>query len=123
MLKSLTLSATVGIAGGGGWKLVARKFTYSRLNTWDTPPRAFVRGRGHCEQQALALKAVYDALGIQTRDERDVCPGSVENTPGHPQFRALSPCTDGLPGCAPSPIWDPPSRTSVAISSRRGRAQ
>jgi len=48
-------------------RLVARKFTYSRLNTWDTPARAFKRGRGYCEQQALALKAIYDALGIQTR--------------------------------------------------------
>src|SRR5690349_3570940 len=46
-----------------GWNLVAyaqhltaRKFTYSRLNTWDTPSRAFERGMGYCEQQALALK-------------------------------------------------------------------
>ncbi len=36
-----------------GWDLVAfaqnlaaRKFTYSRLNTWDTPSRAFERGMG-----------------------------------------------------------------------------
>jgi hypothetical protein len=47
--------------------LVARKFTYSRLNTWDTPSRAFERGRGYCEQQALALKHVYDGLGIHCR--------------------------------------------------------
>jgi hypothetical protein len=46
---------------------VARKFTYSRLNTWDTPARAFERGRGYCEQQALALNAVLEALGFQTR--------------------------------------------------------
>jgi transglutaminase-like putative cysteine protease len=106
--------------------LVARKFTYSRLNPWDTPSRAFARGRGYCEQQALALKAIYDALGIEVRPvfalrcvfppkmvdgvwwpagvsghawlrvriggvEQDVCPGSVENTPGHTQFRVLSP--------------------------------
>jgi transglutaminase-like putative cysteine protease len=107
-------------------QLVARKFTYSRLNTWDTPARAFARGRGYCEQQALALKAIYDALGIQSRpvfavrcafptktvdgvrwpggvsghawlrvrlgdEERDVCPSSVENTPGRTQFQPLSP--------------------------------
>jgi transglutaminase-like putative cysteine protease len=47
--------------------LVARKFTYSRLNTWDTPSRAFERGMGYCEQQALALKKIYDRLGIEAR--------------------------------------------------------
>jgi transglutaminase-like putative cysteine protease len=45
-------------------QLVARKFTYSRLNTWDIPSRAFERGMGYCEQQALALKRIYDRLGI-----------------------------------------------------------
>ena len=57
-----------------GWNLVAyaqnlaaRKFFYSRLNTWDTPSRAFERGMGYCEQQALALKKIYDRLGIETR--------------------------------------------------------
>ncbi|HXX79740.1 MAG TPA: hypothetical protein VEI53_14700, partial [Ktedonobacteraceae bacterium] len=57
-----------------GWELVAfaqnlaaRKFTYSRLNTWDTPARAFERGMGYCEQQALALKLIYDKLGVETR--------------------------------------------------------
>jgi len=57
-----------------GWDLVAyaqnlaaQKFTYSRLNTWDTPSRAFERGMGYCEQQALALKKIYDKLGIETR--------------------------------------------------------
>ena len=47
--------------------LVARKFTYSRLNTWDTPSRAFERGMGYCEQQVLALKKIYDRLGIESR--------------------------------------------------------
>ena len=47
--------------------LVARKFTYSRLNTWDSPSRAFERGMGYCDQQALALKEVYDRLGITSR--------------------------------------------------------
>src|SRR6266487_4249055 len=57
-----------------GWELVAyaqhlvaRKFTYSRLNTWDTPSRAFERGMGYCEQQALALKKIYNRLGIKSR--------------------------------------------------------
>src|SRR6266702_5293633 len=57
-----------------GWDLVAyaqnmaaRKFTYSRLDTWDTPSRAFERGMGYCEQQALALKKIYDRLGIKSR--------------------------------------------------------
>jgi transglutaminase-like putative cysteine protease len=55
-----------------GWDLVAyaqnlaaRKFTYSRLNTWDTPSRAFERGMGYCEHQVLALKHIYDRLGIE----------------------------------------------------------
>jgi hypothetical protein len=61
-------------SGLQGWDLVAyaqqltaRKFTYSRLNTWERPSRAFERGRGYCEQQALALKQIYDRLGIETR--------------------------------------------------------
>ncbi|HEU0026567.1 MAG TPA: hypothetical protein VFQ25_05570 [Ktedonobacterales bacterium] len=60
--------------GMRGWGLVAyaqnlaaRKFTYSRLNTWDSPSRAFERGIGYCEQQARALKRTYDALGIESR--------------------------------------------------------
>jgi hypothetical protein len=115
-----------------GWDLVAyaqnlaaKKFTYSRLNTWDAPSRAFERGIGYCEQQALALKKIYDKLGIETRpvfcmrckfpakvvdgvnwpggnsghawlrvrignEERDVCPGSVNNSPGVTQFEILS---------------------------------
>jgi hypothetical protein len=115
-----------------GWDLVAyaqnlaaRKFTYSRLNTWDTPSRAFERGMGYCEQQALALKKIYERLGIETRpvftmrckfppemidgipspggisghawlrvrigdEERDVCSGSVNNTPGVTQFEIRS---------------------------------
>jgi hypothetical protein len=47
--------------------LVARKFTYSRLNIWDTPARAFERGMGYCEQQTLALKYIYDELGIKAK--------------------------------------------------------
>jgi hypothetical protein len=118
-----------GLGGGElvayAQKLAARKFTYSRLNPWDTPTRAFARGRGYCQQQALALKKIYDGLGIQARpvfatrcafpaqtvdgmpsparvsghtwlrvrvggEERDVCPGSIENAPGVTQFEVLS---------------------------------
>ncbi len=47
--------------------LAASKFTYSRLNTWETPSRAFERGMGYCDQQAAALKKIYDRLGIESR--------------------------------------------------------
>ena len=115
-----------------GWDLVAyaqnlaaRKFTYSRLNTWGTPARAFERGMGYCEQQALALNKIYDRLGIEVRpvfslgctfpaqvidgmpwaggitghawlkvrigdEERDVCPGSINNRPGVTNFEMPS---------------------------------
>ena len=60
-------------SGRQGWELVAyaqqltaRKFTYSRRNAWDTPARAFERGMGYCQQQALALQAIYAGLGIQS---------------------------------------------------------
>lgn len=58
-------------SGKSGWALVAyaqqltaRKFEYSRRNHWDSPARAFERGLGYCQQQALALKQIYDHLGI-----------------------------------------------------------
>jgi hypothetical protein len=61
-------------SGRDGWQLVefaqnlaARKFTYSRRNPWDRPARAFERGMGYCQQQALALKLIYDKLGIEAR--------------------------------------------------------
>lgn len=47
--------------------LVASTFTYSRLNTWETPSRAFERGMGYCDQQVAALKKIYDRLGIVSR--------------------------------------------------------
>jgi hypothetical protein len=126
-----------------GWELVAyaqnlaaQKFTYSRLNTWDTPSRAFERGLGYCEQQALALKKIYDKLGIETRpvfamhckfpakvvdgvrwperisghawlrvrigdEERDVCSGSVKNTPGVTQFEVHSRVLNWYPWLRP----------------------
>lgn len=56
-----------------GWDLVAyaqdmaaHKFSYSRRNPWDSPARAFERGMGYCQQQALALKTIYDRLGIHS---------------------------------------------------------
>ena len=123
-------------SGLTGWEPVAHKVTYSRLTTWDAPAVAFESGRGYCEQQALALKAIYDALGIQARpvfavrcafpakmvdgvrwpggmsghtwlrmriggEERDVCPGSVENTPGRTQFQVLSPVRAWSPWLRP----------------------
>jgi hypothetical protein len=116
--------------------LVARKFTYSRLNTWDTPARAFERGMGYCEQQTLALKYIYDRLGIESRPvfalrckfhaqvvddmlwpggvsghvwlrvsvgakEVDVCPGSVNNTPGVTHFTLLSTVYNWYPWLRP----------------------
>lgn len=48
-------------------KLTARKFTYSRRNSWESPEKAFARGMGYCVQQALALKKIYDELGIDAK--------------------------------------------------------
>ncbi len=48
-------------------RLVARKFTYSRRNPWDTAPRAFERGMGYCQQQALALNLLLTRLGFRSR--------------------------------------------------------
>lgn len=47
--------------------LVARKMRYSRLNSWDTPERAFERGMGYCMHSMLALHRIYEALGIESR--------------------------------------------------------
>jgi hypothetical protein len=44
--------------------LVARKMAYSRHNIWPSPSHAFEIGAGYCQQQALALKQIYNALGI-----------------------------------------------------------
>jgi hypothetical protein len=110
--------------------------TGTRLNTWDSPSRAFERGMGYCEQQALSMKKIYDKLGIQTRPvfamrckfpakvvdevywpggitghawlrvrigdiERDVCPGSVKNTPGVTQFEVHSRVLNWYPWLRP----------------------
>jgi hypothetical protein len=128
-----------------GWELVAyaqhlvaHKFTYSRLNPWDTPARAFERGLGYCQQQALSLQQIYDRLGIRSTpvfaprclfppktidgmpwpggisghvwlrvrvdgEERDICPGSVANTPEYEPY---------TPGCAHGRIWHRLSKIS-----------
>lgn len=72
-----TIDDAVGVcrdSGLKGWdlaayaqNLTARKFSYSRRNPWDTPSRAFERRQGYCQQQALALKEIYDRLGIDCR--------------------------------------------------------
>jgi hypothetical protein len=48
-------------------QLVALRFNYSRRNPWDSPSRAFERGLGYCQQQALALQEIYKQLGIHSR--------------------------------------------------------
>jgi len=48
-------------------QLAARTFSYSRRNPWDTPARAFARGMGYCQQQALALERIYAGLGIDAQ--------------------------------------------------------
>lgn len=107
-------------------KLVSHKFaTYSTLNLWDSPNRAFVYGMGYCTQYNLALKHLLDRLGVATSavfalkvrmlddeawtmghtwlrvtsdgETRDVCAGSVENEPGSVNFVPLSPVHTGHP--------------------------
>lgn len=48
-------------------RLTAEKFAYCRRNPWDSPSRAFERGLGYCQQQALALNEIYRRLGIDSR--------------------------------------------------------
>lgn len=48
-------------------KLVNAKMAYSRRNGWDTPARAFRRGMGYCQQQAMALHMILRRLGIEAR--------------------------------------------------------
>ncbi len=52
---------------GFAQQLCARKFAYSRRNPWDGWSRAFQRGMGYCIQQAMALRMIYDALGVESR--------------------------------------------------------
>ncbi len=58
-------------SGLSGWELVAhaqelaaKRFEYSRRNPWDGWEGAFARGMGYCIQQAMALKRLYDRLGV-----------------------------------------------------------
>lgn len=48
-------------------RMVAEKFAYSRRNPWDSPSRAFERGLGYCQQQALALQEIYELVGVASR--------------------------------------------------------
>ncbi len=113
-------------SGLNGWDLVlyaqqmtTRKFTtYSTLNAWDNPARAFEFGIGYCTQYNLALKRILHSLGfsvsavfafkVRDLDEprwtmghtwlrvaingetRDVCAGSLSNLPGQVNFLPLS---------------------------------
>jgi hypothetical protein len=61
-------------SGKTGWSVVAAAQTsvntnleYSRRNGWDTPRRAFRRGMGYCQQQAMALLLILRQLGIVAR--------------------------------------------------------
>lgn len=61
-------------SGKTGWALVSAaqqlvnaKMVYSRRNGWDTPARAFRRGMGYCQQQALALLLILRQFGIEAR--------------------------------------------------------
>jgi hypothetical protein len=100
-------------------RLVAKKFvTYSTLNLWDPPGRAFIFGTGYCTQYNLTLKRILDRLGFETEtvfafkvrvfdneawtmghtwlhvtidgETKDVCAGRVDNEPGKVNFVPLS---------------------------------
>ncbi|MGA2761974.1 MAG: hypothetical protein ABSG17_01275 [Spirochaetia bacterium] len=45
-------------------QLAARKYRYSRRNPWDSWERSFERGMGYCIQMTMALKLIFDRLGI-----------------------------------------------------------
>ncbi len=64
-LKSLQLS---------GWdlvnaaqKIVAGKMTYSVVNSYDSPRRAFKRGHGYCWHFTSVLKVLLKKLGFSVR--------------------------------------------------------
>jgi hypothetical protein len=68
------LIEAVRTSGREGWdlvdyaqKLAARHVQYCRCNPWDSPRRAFARGLGYCQQQALALQEAYAALDVDSR--------------------------------------------------------
>jgi hypothetical protein len=64
--------AHLAASGKEGWELVTAaqqlvhaKMEYSRRNNWDSSARAFRRGMGYCQQQAMALQQILHKLGIQ----------------------------------------------------------
>jgi hypothetical protein len=100
-------------------QLVAKKFaTYSTLNLWDPPGRAFIFGTGYCTQYNLALRQLLCRLGFQVEtvfvlrahffdnpdwsmghtwlritvdgETRDVCAGRPTNEAGKVHFVPLS---------------------------------
>jgi hypothetical protein len=84
-----------------GWDLVAYaqnqaacKFAYSRRNPWDSPARAFERGLGYCQQQALALKMIFDRLGIPSEPVYAMkCRFPPKTVHGIPEPERISPHT------------------------------
>lgn len=48
-------------------RIVASHMTYSYSNSYDSPEKAFEKGRGYCWHQASALNTILQALGIQSR--------------------------------------------------------
>jgi hypothetical protein len=75
--RVLTLPEAVNncnISGLEGWelaahaqRLVSNKMSREYYNPWDSPEAAFIRGGGQDFQKTLALKALYDRLGISGR--------------------------------------------------------
>jgi hypothetical protein len=65
VLKTSGLSGLGLVARAQG--LTAGKMEYSRRNPWDSWSRCFERGMGYCIQQGMALRTIYDRLGIESR--------------------------------------------------------
>ena len=120
-------------SGLRGWELVtfaqqlvAKKFaTYSTLNLWDPPGRAFTYGSGYCTQYNLALGQLLRRLGFEVTavfalkarffdnpdwsmghtwlrvtldgETRDVCAGRADNVAGKIHFVPLSAVHRGRP--------------------------
>lgn len=125
---AVAASRATGLAG---WPLVTfaqvlvydNFRAYSCRNLWDTPAGAFHRGMGYCTQYNLALKQIFDRLGIASEavfslhvrvadrpdwtmghtwlrvtidgDERTVCAGRAGNLPGSVHFTPLAPVRRG----------------------------
>jgi hypothetical protein len=73
----LTFSDAVEACSSGGlegWELAAQaqtlvtnKMSRKYYNPWDSPKAAFIRGGGQDFQKILALKALYDKVGISSQ--------------------------------------------------------